>query len=111
MKDNTMNNKYILFGGYAQFPIGTTGHELFGYFGVGFVVDPDTWNIEEVSSTFSTDISSRLISSVFVGKNIKSGGIAIGIKEFEERYFCKGKKTIIAAIIEAERSFLNYFNR
>lgn len=105
------SKKTILFGGYAKFPTGTTGHELFRYFGVGFVVAPETWDIVEVSSTFTTDISSKLISSVFVGKNIKSGGIVQGIKEFEGRYFCKGKRTIIAAIIEAERSFLNYLNQ
>ena len=111
MKEDMINKKTILFGGYAQFPTGTTGYELFRYFGVGFVVDPDTWDIVEVSSTFTTHTSSRLISSVFVGKNIKSAGIAKGIEEFQGRYFCKGKKTIIAAIIEAEKSFLNYLNK
>ncbi len=103
-----MDKKTLLFGGYSQFPQGTAGHEIFKYFGIGFVVDPESGEIVEVSSTFLSDLSSRFLSSAFVGKNIRDGGVGAGIKEFEARYFCKGKKTIIAAIIEAEKSYLNY---
>ena len=100
----------LLFGGYSQFPTGTAGFETFKHFGVGFEVDPKTWEIVDVSSTFITDLSSRILLSVFVGKRINDGGIAKGIREFDARYFSKGKKTIIAAILEAEKSYLNYVN-
>lgn len=106
-----MEKKTFLFGGYSQFPQGTPGHEIFKYFGIGFIVAPDTWEIIDVSSTFLTELSSSFIRSVFIGKNIKNGGVSEGIKEFEARYFCKGKRTIVAAIIEAEKSYLNYLNQ
>ncbi|MCI5863806.1 MAG: DUF3870 domain-containing protein [Cloacibacillus porcorum] len=106
-----MDKKTFLFGGYSQFPQGTPGHEIFKYFGIGFEVDPDSWEIIDVSSTFLTELSSSFLRSVFVGKNIRDGGVADGIREFEVRYFCKGKKTIIAAIIEAEKSYLNYLTQ
>ncbi|MEG1913205.1 MAG: DUF3870 domain-containing protein [Cloacibacillus sp.] len=106
-----MNKKTFLFGGYSQFPQGTPGHEIYKYFGIGFEVDPDTWDIVDVSSTFLTDLSSKFLCSIFVGKNIKNSGVAEGIKEFEARYFCKGKKTIIAAIIDAEKSYLNFLTQ
>lgn len=106
-----MEKKTFLFGGYSQFPQGTPGHEIFKYFGIGFIVDPDTWEIMDVSSTFLTELSSSFLRSIFIGKNIKNGGVSEGIKEFEARYFCKGKRTIVAAIIEAEKSYLNYLNQ
>ena len=106
-----MNKNTFLFGGYSQFPQGTPGHEIFKYFGIGFEVDPVTWEILNVSSTFLTELSSQFLCSIFVGKNVKTDGIGQGIREFESRYFCKGKKTIIAAIIEAEKSYLNYITQ
>ncbi|MEG1824802.1 MAG: DUF3870 domain-containing protein [Cloacibacillus sp.] len=106
-----MNKKTFLFGGYSQFPQGTPGHEIYKYFGIGFEVDPDTWDIVDVSSTFLTDLSSKFLCSIFVGKNIKKGGVTEGVKEFEARYFCKGKKTIIAAIIDAEKSYSNFLTQ
>ena len=95
----------LLFGGYAQFPEGTAIRSLTQFFGVGFEVDPETWIIKDVSSTFFTTLSKRFLASIFVGRNISEGGLAEGIKEFQERYFCKGKMTIIAAIYEAEKSY------
>lgn len=100
----------LLFGGYAKFPNDTAGYELFRYFGVGFEVDSETMKIVDVSSTFITDLSSRMLLSIFVGKYIDKGGVNEGIKEFEARYFSKGKKTIIAAIIEAEKSYTKYLH-
>ena len=106
-----MGKKTFLFGGYSQFPQGTPGHEIFKYFGIGFEVDPESWEIVDVSSTFLTELSSRFLRSVFVGKNIREGGVGVGIRDFEARYFCRGKRTIVAAIIEAEKSYLNYLNQ
>ena len=107
----TDRKKTLLFGGYAQFPSGTAGYEMYRHFVVGLEVDPDTWEIIDVSSTFLTDVTSKFLVSVFAGKNIKNNGIGEGIREFEARYFSKGKKTIIAAIIEAEKSYLNYIGK
>lgn len=106
-----MRKDTLLFGGYSRFPTETAGFELFKHFGVGFEVDPNTWEIVDVSCTFITDLSKRMLLSVFVGKNLKKGEVQIGIREFEARFFSKGKKTIIAAIIEAEKSYLNYINQ
>ncbi|MDO4561485.1 MAG: DUF3870 domain-containing protein [bacterium] len=103
-----MEKKTFLFGGYSQFPQGTPGHEIFKYFGIGFEVDPESGEIIDVSSTFLTELSSRFLRSVFVGRNIQEGGVSEGVREFEARYFCKGKRTIVAAILEAEKSYLNY---
>ncbi|HOI81586.1 MAG: DUF3870 domain-containing protein [Thermovirgaceae bacterium] len=100
--------KLFYFGGYAKYPDDTSGHQMFGYFGIGLEVDPENWEIVDVASTFVSELGCSFFKSTLVGKRMNEGGIAEAIKEIENRYFAKGKKTIIAAMIDAEKNFQNY---
>lgn len=104
MRDDT-----ILVGGYSHFPCGVTAHEVYRILGIGLEIDPKTGEIVNVASTFITEMTHEFIKSVLLGQNINNK-LDKPIEAINKRYFGKGKKAIIAALLDAYSSYEKYLS-
>ncbi|MFD1928796.1 DUF3870 domain-containing protein [Sporosarcina siberiensis] len=101
------SNNSIICTGYSRLPDGMAGKNLYGVFGVGFEIDPQTDKIMYTSSTFITDVCTDFLNTIFEGHCI-ADGINEQVKTFESRYFGLGKKAISMAIKDAYNQYLIY---
>lgn len=107
-KDNAMQKDTILIGGYAQYPVGVTGHEVFKVLGIGLEIDTNTGEVINATASFVTEQPIDFLKKILIGKNIRQNGIEKAIEEVSNRYFAKGKKAIIAALYDVLNSYSNY---
>lgn len=103
-----MRRDTILIGGYAQYPVGVTGHEVFKVLGIGLEIDPATGEIIDATASFVTEQPIGFLRNILIGKNIRRNGIEEAVEEVTRRYFAKGKKAIISALYDALNSYGNY---
>lgn len=104
-----MQNRHtILVGGYAQFPEGITGHEVFRVLGIGLEVDPDTGEIVDCNASFVTEQPRDFLRSIMIGKNLEKNGIEEAVDEVNRRYFAKGKKAIVSALYDILNNYALY---
>lgn len=99
----------ILVGGYAQFPFGTTGNEVYKFLGIGLEVDPQSGEIVNVASTFLCQMTQDFLYHLLIGHNLNKG-MEEPIAVFKRRYYGKGKKAIISAMMEAYGNYEFYLS-
>ncbi len=105
---STDRRETIIVGGYAQFPEGITGHEVFGVLGMGLEVDAKTGEIVGCDASFVTEQPRDFLRGVVIGKNIEKNGIQEAVEEINRRYFARGKKAIISALYDASNNYAIY---
>jgi hypothetical protein len=104
---DTEKKKTLFFTGYSRFPENTSSHHVFGILSLEMEVEPETFQIVDVSCTLLPTLGEKFLIHTLIGKDMNSG-LTSAIEEVESRYSSSEKKAIIAAIKDARRQFVEY---
>lgn len=89
------NTLYVV--GHARFPSETTAKHVYNNFSLGLLLDRETGEILEVSSTILPPYGNEFLRDILMGKRIPEDLKTIS-EEIRLRYVCRNKNTILAAL-------------
>lgn len=90
--------KNVLFVvGHARFPADTTAKHVYNNFCLGVLLNEETGQIIEVSSTVLPPFGNEFLKQILVGKKIPDDLERIA-EEIRSRYVCRNRNTILAAV-------------
>lgn len=98
------NQNTICIVGNAKSPQNDAVTHQYGRFSICFVVDKDTGNIIECSSTVAMKLTNEFIKSIFADKSLMTDSEEIRM-EVESRYFGASQKAVIVAFKDAQKKF------
>ena len=104
-----MQDKKVLFSGYAKLPTGITASEMYKVIGIIVVVDMKTGFIENADCTLATKTARDHVCRHIVGYNLSNG--LEGLQEIlEDVYQGSAKKAVTTAIRIIYDKYKSYKN-
>ncbi len=99
--------KTLIFSGNARLPENVSAKHVFGHLSVELEVDPVDFKIIDVSCTLLPSLGEKILVNALIGCRIEEG-IKNAVGEIENRFFSTTKRSIIAAIEDAHRRYVDY---
>ena len=104
-----MQDKKVLFSGYAKLPTGITASEMYKVIGIIVVVDMKTGLIENADCTLATNTAKNHVCKHIIGYNLSNG--PEGLQEvLEDVYQGSAKKAVTTAIRIIYDKYKSYKN-